>query len=587
MYSYNNYNTFIKDYQDGKISFPYRRLTKTNAEIKKMFTNLKNVNFNDNKIIEQYYKIFNIKIPSNKLIFIDTPMLLINYNTDYVKYNISDMFQEQNRMKCKFFSAISSPAEYFDVNLKKIAISTLKKGPITPITLREEVYLSVKECSPFKPTNMIYIIKLFNVKSVLDPSSGWGDRLIAAMSMNIRYVGVDPNTELHPIYNEMIEFFIPKKNRHKYLMIDDTIQDAKLPNEKFDLVFTSPPYFKIEQYNNRGRVKDVNEDEWFNNFMKPMINKTSDKLNEGGHLVLVINQLPHEHYIQKMIDYIYYNKKNLHYLGVIGYVNESMVNPQPMWIWKNSKTIPTILYNPPISIKHYEFNKIKFHVFNDDKLIGGTKQRALVPLLENIKKQKFIYAGPVQGYAQVALAYTAELTHKTAVLFLEKKTPRTDITKLALTFKNVELHEIENGYLKKLQECAEVYHKNNPNSYLISFGGNEPLYTKELEKNMMIAIPPVKPKRIWIVAGSGVVLNALYKIFPKAQFMAVQVGKKIYPDQINNRTTLFISDEKFIDVAIEQPPYPTVKTYDAKLWHFFKIHGKNGDYIYNIAKDPN
>ena len=84
MYSYNNYNTFIKYYQDGKISFPYRRLTKTNAEIKKMFTNLKNVNFNDNKIIEQYYKIFNIKIPSNKLIFIDTPMLLINYNTDYL-----------------------------------------------------------------------------------------------------------------------------------------------------------------------------------------------------------------------------------------------------------------------------------------------------------------------------------------------------------------------------------------------------------------------------------------------------------------------------------------------------------------------
>jgi DNA modification methylase len=406
------------------------------------------------------------------------------------------------------------------------------------------------------------------------------------MAMNIRYVGVDPNTELHPIYNEMIDFFISKKNRHKYLMIDDTIQDAKLPNEKFDLVFTSPPYFKIEQYNNRGRVKDSNEDEWFNNFMKPMITKTSDKLNEGGHFVLVINQLQHEHYIQKMIDYIYYNKKNLYYLGVIGYVNESMNNPQPMWIWENSKIIPTILYNPPITITHYEFNKIKFHVFNDDKLIGGTKQRALVPLLEKIKKQKFIYAGPVQGYAQVALSYTAELTHKTAVLFLEKKTPRNDITKLALTFKNVELHEIENGYLKKLQECAEVYHKNNSNSYLISFGGNEPLYTKELEKNMISAMPPVKPKRIWIVVGSGVVLNVLYKIFPKAHFMAIQVGKTVYPDQINDRTTLFISNEKFIDIAVEQPPYPTVKTYDAKLWHFFKIHGKSGDYIYNIAKDP-
>jgi 16S rRNA G966 N2-methylase RsmD len=584
MYSYDNLNKFMSDYKNGKIQFPYKRMYKSDAEIKKMFANLKKADISKN-VIETPFKINNVKINSNKILFLGTPHLIINYNAEYEKYNISDMFQEENRMKCKFFSAVSSPLEYYNKNIEKLARQTIAKGPITPNLLREELYFSIKECSAFKPTNMTYIIKLLNIKSVLDPSSGWGDRLVAAMATDIRYVGVDPNTDLHPVYDKMIKFF--GKSTKKYTMIENTIQDAKLPNEKFDMVFTSPPYFKIEQYNNRGRIKDVDEHQWFENFMKPMINKTVDKLNNGGYLVLVINQLPHEQYIKRMIQYIYDNKLELHYFGVIGYVNEAMKNPQPMWIWGKCPRVPKFLYNPPMVITQHTYNKIKFSVFRDDALMAGTKQRAIVDVLQKINKKKFIYAGPVQGFAQIALAYGARLTHKTAVLFLIKQHPRADLTQFALTFDSVELHEIENGYLKKLQECAEKYHKENSDSYLLSFGCDEKTYADVLKKNIKESIPKnISPKRIWIVAGSATVLNALYNVFPKTYFMVVQVGKKIWDDQLDlKRTTLFISDEKYVDIAKELPPYPTVATYDGKLWVFFKKHGKPGDYIYNIAKD--
>lgn len=584
MYSYTTLSKFLEDYKAGKIDFPYRKIDKTDSEIKKMFNNLKKADISKN-VIETPFKINNVNIKSNKILFLGTPHLIINYTKDYEKYNISDMFQEENRMKCKFFSAISSPMEYYNKNIEKLAKQVIQKGPITPSSLREELYFSVKECSAFKPVNMTYIIKLLNVKSVLDPSSGWGDRLVAAMATDIRYVGVDPNSDLHPVYNKMIQFF--GKSTKKYTMIDDTIQDAKLPNEKFDMVFTSPPYFKIEQYNNRGRVKDIDEHQWFENFMKPMINKTVDKLKNGGFLVLVINQLPHEHYIKRMIKYIYDDKRDLHYFGIIGYVNENMKNPQPMWIWGKCPKVPKTLYNPPMVITKYKYNNMNFSVFRDDALMAGTKQRAIVDVLQRINKKKFIYAGPIQGFAQIALAYGARLTHKTAVLFLTKKYPRTNATQFALSFNSVELHEIENGYLKKLQEHAEKYHKENPDSYLLSFGCGEKTYTDILKKNMREAIPKnISPARIWIVAGSATVLNILYKIFPKTYFLVVQVGKKIWDDQLDlKRTTLFISDEKYIEPARELPPYPTVATYDGKLWTFFKKHGKSGDYIYNIAKD--
>ena len=86
-----------------------------------------------------------------------------------------------------------------------------------------------------------------------------------------------------------------------------------------------------------------------------------------GKLVLIINQLPNEQYIQKMLNYIYNNINDLHYLGVIGYSDSQLKNPQPMWIWKKSNDIPEELYNPPIKITNHNIiiknSKIKYNVF--------------------------------------------------------------------------------------------------------------------------------------------------------------------------------------------------------------------------------
>ena len=149
----------------------------------------------------------------------------------------------------------------------------------------------------------------------------------------------------------------------------------------------------------------------------------------------------------------------------------------------------------------------------------------------------------------------------------------------------ITLNEI-NGNLKKTQECADIYHKNNSDSYLLSFGGGESIYIKELTRALKRSISSkIKPKRIWIVGGSCTILKVLYDIFPTTEFNVVQVGKKIWEDQMDiKRTTLYISDEKFSDIAKEQPPYASVPTYDAKLWKYFKMYGKSGDYIWNVGK---
>ena len=597
-YSYNNVNDFMSDFKKGIVGFPYKRLRHSDAEIKQMFQSLK-MEETEPRVVNKYYTIYNINMDKNSLLFLGRPTLFVSKKDDYEKFSsLSDMFNEENRMMCKFFSSVSDPLSYFNNNTKRLAELTLQKYKVINMdNLDKIIFENIKGCSSFKSINLKFIIEKFNCKSVLDPSSGWGDRLIASMACDVRYVGVDPNYLLHPKYKEMIDFFMPAAKRKNYTMLEGKIQDVKLPNEKFDLVFTSPPYFKIEQYSNNGRVIDNNENEWFDNFMIPMINKTYAKLNYGGHMVLVINQLRGENYIDKMLSYIYEEIPELYYLGVISYADTNISNPQPMWIWKNCKKVPIELYNPPIVISEHTASinqrNINYKVFRDDYLIGGTKQRALIPLIEKINKEKYIYAGPAQGYAQIALAYTCKIMHKKAVLFLPKpmgNSKRTALTNYAMSFGSVELHEIP-ADLKTLQKHASDYADKNTDGHLLAFGGNEPVYLTELCKSIKYALPPQlklkknNPTRIWLVAGSATILNVLYKVFPDTHFCVVQVGKKIWPDQLNDRTTLYISTESFLDRAVIQPPYPSVATYDAKLFTFFLKHGLDGDYIWNVGKD--
>ena len=47
--------------------------------------------------------------------------------------------------------------------------------------------------------------------------------------------------------------------------------------------------------------------------------------------------------------------------------------------------------------------------------------------------------------------------------------------------------------------------------------------------------------------------------------------------------TLHVAPEKFWETAISQPPYPSVSSYDAKLWQFVEQHGMEGDFVWNVA----
>lgn len=248
------------------------------------------------------------------------------------------------------------------------------------------------------------------------------------------------------------------------------------------------------------------------------------------------------------------------------------------------------LLNPPIILQNKKYtpsnkeNIINYKLIREDELIGGTKQRALDYFIQD-DKIEYIYAGPSQGFAQVALAYVCHLFNLKATIFLRSGKDSNQTLK-AKQYK-AKIIYIKNANLKFLQKKSLEYSKKKKDRFLLPFGLDDEGYTKLLAERIKISWGKKhKPKRLWHTIGSGTLLKAFKIVFPDCKFMLVKVGKKIWPDQVQGiEYELFEAPEKFFMKGEIQPPYQSVSDYDAKLWRFFIQYGKEGDYIWNVGKD--
>ena len=97
----------------------------------------------------------------------------------------------------------------------------------------------------FRPVIAKWIYQRFSPRvGILDISAGWGGRALAAMSLGIPYIGVDANEKLKPAYERLQQLEPGAKVR----MIFRPAEEVSFANMSYDLVFTSPPYFMLEEY---------------------------------------------------------------------------------------------------------------------------------------------------------------------------------------------------------------------------------------------------------------------------------------------------------------------------------------------------
>jgi hypothetical protein len=254
------------------------------------------------------------KYENNHFIIID------KWNTNYLLNLLTDYFTEKIRVQCKFGNYLS-PFEYYQKNKNKYKTTNI-------LELREKLFLETRFCNNFRISVILTILKTFKVKKYLDISAGWGDRLLASLLYKVKlYCGVDPNKDLHQYYNQMIETFATEKTKKNFILLEDGFETATLPKVKFDLVFSSPPFFDLEKYSNYEKdslTKYKTEKSWCDNFLMKSIYKAFKFLGKNGHMILYIHSSP---YVDKRLLEL---NKIMKYKGII-YFYETKLRGMHVW----------------------------------------------------------------------------------------------------------------------------------------------------------------------------------------------------------------------------------------------------------------
>jgi hypothetical protein len=139
----------------------------------------------------------------------------------------------------------------------------------------------------FKPTIAMNIYHQVNATHVLDPTAGWGGRLLGAMAMDISYTGIDTNTNMKPAYDgfQLLEDFTIGNGDYK--MIWDDALKVDFSTIDYDCVLTSPPYINLEIYENMTPYESKRK--FYTDFLIPLITKCRQHIRRNGKVCFNIS----------------------------------------------------------------------------------------------------------------------------------------------------------------------------------------------------------------------------------------------------------------------------------------------------------
>lgn len=315
--------------------FPYKREFITNPQ--ELWENAKVLDLGEFRILDG--KLNNRLLPRGVVYkFQGEQVALITDPTAYERINIlTDYFAEGPRMQAHVHEC-PSPLEFFKNNYDTILAKAQQMYVEDPqhtlrYHIREAVYELTKECTTFKITTAKAIFKYFQSKKVLDPSSGWGDRLLGAIAAGVdAYHGVDPNPALAPVYEDIIRFTKPVGD---FSVLTEDFLKAELQDGGYDTVFTSPPFFNYEVYTEDERQSIhglATVDQWTNKFLKPYLSRAWKALAKGGYFILYISDVPTGNYLHHMLEHM--KTLRADYLGVIYMASNVLYKGWPIWVWR-------------------------------------------------------------------------------------------------------------------------------------------------------------------------------------------------------------------------------------------------------------
>ena len=172
---------------------------------------------------------------------------------------------------------------------------------LTDSSLRTGIKLLSKAVSNFKPVIAKFLYKQYAPNGcVLDYSCGFGSRMLAAMSLNMEYIGCEPNLKT---YENLQKFgkFLQDNTKGSFQIFPTGSEETKFTRDYFDFAFSSPPFFDHEIYSQdsgQSIIKFPIYNDWLVGYWRKTIENCRNSLISGGYFGVCIS-LNHEDLIKR------------------------------------------------------------------------------------------------------------------------------------------------------------------------------------------------------------------------------------------------------------------------------------------------
>jgi hypothetical protein len=179
---------------------------------------------------------------------------------------------------------------------------------------------------------------------VLDPCAGYGGRLMGAFCSHVgSYTSTDPNIATYEgnmrLYTHLVE--AAGENRYPETTFYNTPFEDFHTTAKFDLVFTSPPYYNTEKYSDadtQSYMRYPEYTQWVKGFLEPLIVNSFAFLKPDGYLALNVGR-PIDEDTLKIGTRVFGKAPDVYHMRLskfLGSGNKGSVShkTEPVFIWR-------------------------------------------------------------------------------------------------------------------------------------------------------------------------------------------------------------------------------------------------------------
>ena len=250
-------------------------------------------NISEQQIIKEYGQLREI-VEQGKIESTGERCLIGNGIVDH--FTFTERLYTRGKYNVNFYEFVERIKEFKEKKfiqnmLNYYATVKNKNGQKNEYVVLKEVYnICISSINIIRPLNYMEIYSKYKPSCVLDFCCGWGGAVVAAAVMNVpRFIGIEINTSLVEPYSQLQDFLGSRENMTTdfEIMFRDALT-VDYSGLTYDLVFTSPPYYFIQKYENNAPYKSKREMDKL--FYIPLFKKVYDGLSVGGNFVLNINK---------------------------------------------------------------------------------------------------------------------------------------------------------------------------------------------------------------------------------------------------------------------------------------------------------